>query len=147
VQKTHEANGKKCPRIPPKNRQDCESQVRQLVTFFADFWARENLELFVFAVLGLDRFMRSGPKLSPFSKKYPKSTIQKQKRPGFQKVKHFYDQNHAFSHVPQKEKPKIMHTRVREARQDDRQLETFGSNRSPWRSRRAPKMRIFGLRP
>ena len=68
-----------CGNIP----EDCEPQVRQLVTFFADFWARENLELFVFAVLGLDRFMRSGPKLSPLSKKYQKSTIQKQKRPGF----------------------------------------------------------------
>ena len=82
VQKTHEAYGKKCPRIAQENRQDCEPQVRQLVTFFADFWARENLELFVFAVLGLDRFMRSGPKLSPFSEKCQKSTIQKQKRPG-----------------------------------------------------------------
>ena len=53
-------------KVPPhsgKNPQDCEPQVRQLVTFFTDFWAHENLGLFRFAVLGLDRIKQSGPKL------------------------------------------------------------------------------------
>ena len=70
----------KCPQTPENNPQDCEPQVRQLVTFFAEFRARENLELFVFAVLGLDRFMRSGPKLSPFSKQISKIDDSKTKK-------------------------------------------------------------------
>ena len=87
---------------------------------------RENLGLFVFAVLGLDRFNRSGPKLTPFSKKCQKSVIQKQKNKASETLSTFFVQNNAFSHVPAKKKPKIMHARVQEEHQDDRQLETFG---------------------
>ena len=46
----------------------------------------------------------------------------------------FFIQNKTFSHVPAKKKPKIMHARVQEEHQDDRQLETFGKNRNPWRA-------------
>ena len=56
-------------KVPPdcaKTPQDCEPKVKRHVTVFPFFLVRENLECFVFAVLGLDRFMRSGPKLSPF---------------------------------------------------------------------------------